>query len=582
MIRFDKIQSFVFAFVALLALTLTGCGGGGASSTDTGTGTGPGGGGAATPTAGITVVLKDPVTGAARTSIAPDSAALAEATVRNSAGSPVAGVAVTFTAGTGYSTFFPTSGTALTNSSGVASLTISAGSTTGADTLTASATVSGAALTGTTGYSTTAPSAPTTNAAGSIRFVSATPKVIAIRGAGGVNASEVSTVIFRVSDTNGSPVANQTVTFSLNTTVGGVTLAPATATTAANGEVQTIVNSGTVATAVRVTATVVGSSPSIAAPSDVLVISTGIPHDNGFTIAAEKLNIEGFDIDGATSVFTARLTDHFGNFVPDGTAVSFRTEGGVSSITPSCTTELGACTVTLTSSGARPVDGRLTVLATAIGEETYTDANGNGIFDSGESYLDLPEAFIDGNEDGARQVSEEFVDFNSSGTYNSADGNFNGVLRAGGLTGATTLNVRSSLVIVLSGSSATITSSPNPIALGQCSLTGSSSKAATTVSIKVVDARGQVMPVGTTIAFSANNGMLLSPASIVVPNESRNAVTNPSVATYSVLIEPDWTQTFVSTGNYTCTNTRSSGSLTVTVTTPRGLVSPVGTFTVTD
>lgn len=578
MTRLNSIRALVFACAATLASTLAGCGGGGASSTSTAPGSG-GGGGATT--AGITVALKDPVTGAARTSVAPDSAALAEATVRNASGAPVTGVAVKFSVAAGYATFFPTSGTALTNASGVASLTIAAGTTTGADTLTAEATVGGAKLTGTTGYSTTAPSAPTSNAAGSIRFVSATPKVIAIRGAGGVNSSEVSTVVFRVSDANGSPVANQTVTFSLDTAVGGVTLSPTTATTAANGEVQTIVNSGTVATAVRVTATVVGSSPRIAAISDVLVVSTGIPHDNGFTIAADKPNIEGFNFDGETAVFTARLTDHFGNFVPDGTAVSFRTEGGVSSITPSCTTLGGACTVTLSSSGARPLDGRLTVLATAIGEETYTDANGNGIFDSGESYIDLPEAFIDGNEDSVRQVSEEFVDFNSSGTYNGADSNFNGVLRAAGLTGPTTLNVRSSLVIVLSGSSAVITSSANPIALGTCSTTGPSSKIAVTTSIKVVDARGQVMPAGTTIDVVSSNGFLISPAKITVPSTSANAVTNPAVATYGVSIEPDWTQTVAPGPTYSCTNARSSGSLTVTVTTPKNLVS-TATFTVTD
>lgn len=505
---------------------------------------------------------------------------MAEATVRDASGNPLSGVAVTFSAGAGYSTFFPTSGTALTNSNGVASLTISAATTVGADTLAAKATVGGTELTGTAGYSTTAPATPTSNAAGSIRYISATPAVIAIRGAGGINTSEASTVVFKVIDTNGNPVANQTVSFSLTTNVGGITLAPATATTAGDGTVQTIINSGTVATAVRVTATVVGSSPMIAALSDQLVISTGIPHDNGFTISATDLNIEGFNYDGTATTFTARLSDHFGNFVPDGTAVSFRTEGGVSSITPSCTTTGGACSVTLTSSGARPADGRLTVLATAIGEETYTDANGNGIFDSGETFIDLPEAFIDGNEDGVRQVSEEFVDFNSSGTYNSADGNFNGVLRATGLAGATTLNVRSSLVIVLSGSTAVITSSPNPIVLGTCSTAAQSSKSPVTASIKVVDARGQVMPAGTEISFSTSNGTITTPKTFIVPGTNVNAVTNPSVATYSVSIEPDWTQSGTS-APFTCANTTTSGLLSVTVKTPKNNTTTAA-FSITD
>ena len=48
--------------------------------------------------------------------------------------------------------------------------------------------------------------------------------------------------------------------------------------------------------------------------------------------------------------------------------------------------------------------GRATVLATAIGEESFTDTNGNGSFDNGEVFADLPERYLDENENGVRDT----------------------------------------------------------------------------------------------------------------------------------------------------------------------------------
>jgi hypothetical protein len=84
---------------------------------------------------------------------------------------------------------------------------------------------------------------------------------------------------------------------------------------------------------------------------------------------------------------TARLSDHFHNPVPDGTAVYFTTNGGA--IQPSCTTVGGACTVNWISQNPRPQNGpisllgRPTILVYAIGEESFVDANGNGVADAG-------------------------------------------------------------------------------------------------------------------------------------------------------------------------------------------------------
>ena len=153
-------------------------------------------------------------------------------------------------------------------------------------------------------------------------------------------------------DTNGNPVNNQEVDFALSTQTGGITLIPSRASTNNLGLVQTVVNSGTVSTTVRVEATVVDSEPTISSQSSVLVVSTGIPDQDSFSLSADVLNPEGWNRDGTEVQVTARLADAFNNPVPDGTAVSFTTEGGA--IDPSCVTTNGGCTVTWRSQQPRP------------------------------------------------------------------------------------------------------------------------------------------------------------------------------------------------------------------------------------
>jgi len=116
--------------------------------------------------------------------------------------------------------------------------------------------------------------------------------------------------------------------------------------------------------------------------------------------------------------------------------------------------------------------GRSTVLAFAQGEESFVDSNANGQYDLGEPFVDLPEAFMDVNEDdvfgnpdasgavrkaeddsdptadphcyGPRSPlkdpdspqdelcyqrggdEEEFIDFDANGSYNEGNGIYNG------------------------------------------------------------------------------------------------------------------------------------------------------------
>ena len=566
----------VRAFFALVAFALLqACGGGGSGNSASS-------GGATTPAAPtLTLSSSSPTISAA-------SPATLTATFLNATGTPVSGAVVTFTTtGTGFGTFFPTGGTALTNASGVATIALNAGASTGADSVRATATVNGLIATSNTiGYSVS--TTPITQTPASISFVSATPMTVAIRGTGG---QENSSIQFTVRDSNGNAIANQSVNFSLSTSVGGVSLASSTAVSAADGGVTALLRAGTTATPVRVTATLTGN-PSISTVSSQLVVSTAIPHQNGFSVAATKLNIEAWRVDGVTTTITARLADRYGNLVPDGTAVSFRTEGGVSSITPSCTTVGGACPVTLTSSGRRPFDGRLTILATAIGEESFTDLNGNGVYDIGEPFTDLPEAFVDGDENGARGANsteptrplEEFVDFNQDGQYTQADAQFNGVLRACDLQATTavpipagcpagppakTVNVRSSIVIVLSDGRAVIGGLPNVINLPvptapACTVTP------VTYTVTIGDLNNNSLSGGSTVTLTTSNGTIVTPATLTLPDSA-----DPQPYTFPLTLQSD------RTASGGCANTTPSGNLTVSVRSSGGNVTTL-TIPVTD
>lgn len=433
-------------------------------------------------------------------------------------------------------------------------------------------------------------------ALGSIQFVSVVtnpatnPPVITLKGTGGLNRSETAQITFRVVDSAGNPVGNQTVNFSLNTSIGGLALGATSAVSdPTTGNVVTNVISGTVSTAVRVTATV----GNLSTQSDQLVISTGIPAQDGFSLSASQHNVEGANTDGTPTTLTVRLVDHFRNPVPDGTAVSFTSEGGA--VVPSCVTVGGTCSVVLTSQAPRPTNDRVTVLARATGEEAFTDLNGNGTVDNvGEmidvngASTDMPEAFVDYNENGIRDANEPFFDFDGSGTYSPADGKYNGVLCTSGAAICSTqksMDVRASQVIVFSTSQADVTINNNAmINLPSCTAGGPGVPLSFTVT--VVDKNGNAMPVGTVVAFSADNGTITSATSYTVPDTSdcrssyAGCPASAGVSTLgdiNVIMKSDDTWS-----NGVCTAVNGhSGTFTVRVTTPKGLITTT-TIGVTD
>ena len=341
----------------------------------------------------------------------------------------------------------------------------------------------------------------------SISFESATPTTLALKGTGGEGREETSTVEFKVLDDVGAPVSGEPVTFSLSTTIGGLALTNDSATTNEDGIAQAIVQAGNVSTAVRVNASIDVDGVQLTTVSDRLVVTTGLPDQNSFSMSVSTFNPGGGDIDGITSEATVRMADKFNNPVPDGTTAVFTTEFGT--IVSTCATIDGVCSVTWTSQAPKlplfntdliatlanrtcPTTGvtdlpcpddlgqiygrRSALLVTAIGEESFTDVNGNGLWDPGEPHADLAEAFLDNNENGvydgddnctpadttagricASGLEETFVDFNVNGVHDDGNGLYNGTLCSvaldeQGLCSRQLVSVRDGGLVILSNS----------------------------------------------------------------------------------------------------------------------------------
>ena len=365
---------------------------------------------------------------------------------------------------------------------------------------------------------------------GSIEFVSAEPTSISLKGTGGQGSQETSILTFKVKSELGNVLAQQTVNFSLDTDVGGITLNPLSGLTNSQGLITTQVTAGSVPSAVRVTAkaslTQNNNTVNVQTQSDLLSINTGLPEQRSMTLSATVLNPEANSHSGEESEIRAFLADNFNNPVPDGTTVNFTTEGG--SIDPSCTTVNGNCAVTWRSAEPRVDDHRVTILATAVGHESFFDTNGNNTFDDQDGnaivsnaassgldrlavqssgFFDMSEAWRDDNENKNYDQGELFIDFNSDGKFSTADTLFNGPQCLGdkcAAESARSLNVRKAMILVMASSNAKwhLTNTSN-LAVDLVNSEGGGvglKSASTNVSFLFSDSAGQTMPVGTVVS----------------------------------------------------------------------------------
>lgn len=403
---------------------------------------------------------------------------------------------------------------------------------------------------------------------GSIEFISAEPTSIVLKGTGGQNQQETSTLTFRVKSELGNILSQQEVNFTLSTSVGDITLSRASGFTNSQGLITTQVSAGSVPTSVRVTASasmeVDGDTVTVQSQSDLLSINTGLPEQRSMSIAATVLNPEADNISGETSEITVWLSDNFHNPVPDGTTVSFTTEGGT--IEPSCSTANGSCSVTWTSSEPRVIDHRITILATALGHETFFDTNGNNLFDDADGspivdvgnssnlnvdsgfsnypaessgFIDMSEAWRDDNENSTYDNGETFIDFNNDESFTSADSLFNGPQCQGANCAdenMRNIHVRKAIRLVMASSTAEyiLTNGDGTIEY-QNSLTNTSAAIGDiangdsqefTLNFADTGMPNQTMPLGTTVNISLSAGTLAGDTSLTVSNNSQAGFTS--------------------------------------------------------
>lgn len=238
-----------------------------------------------------------------------------------------------------------------------------------------------------------------------LQFIEAAPDKIYLRDSGAISQSQVK---FKVVDSSGNPIQNQSVELELlnpNVAAGlsidvlGSAVA-VTKTTDALGQVTVAVFSGNVPTSVSVLAKLPAPS-AIQTTSNTLTIASGRAVQRAASIALGAFSIEGLNIDGTETQVTLSLADRQGNAVPDGTAVNFVAESGVL-IPARCVVagDQSKCVATYRSQGTRPANGRVSILATVAGEEDFLDANVNNQYDPGEAFTDLGNAYRDDNESG--------------------------------------------------------------------------------------------------------------------------------------------------------------------------------------
>jgi hypothetical protein len=422
-----------------------------------------------------------------------------------------------------------------------------------------------------------------------VQFLDATPTALNIAGSGG---TQTSVVRFSVLDAGGNPLASQAVNFSLGVQSPSIaTLATPNGVTDGQGVVSATVAAGTVGGPVTVTAAL-ASNPLLAAQSSQLFVSTRIPHQNGFSISATVLNPEFLDVDGQQTSLTVSASDRYGNPVPDGTPVTFKTEGGIGVIRDgsgkvgSCTLVNSQCTVTLTAAGNRSVltqkgdslNGRQHIIAFAVGEDSFVDNDANGVLSSGDTFpppgfYRYGDPFIDSNENGMREAGEEFVGY-LPGSYNDgrdggADLRYHGLAcqSASGLCSANNRRyVFDDQVITWSGSTASFAVTLNGVSVSPGStqilpapslVAGTCVAAEIPLTVRITDRNGRIMPADTTLALAASKGGAFDVAGFTVPNS------NAAAAVWSSIFTP---------GLATVGCSNAPATITLTASTPRGVV----------
>jgi|GEM_PF-1783194 len=193
-----------------------------------------------------------------------------------------------------------------------------------------------------------------------------------------------------------------------------------------------------------------------------LPVNAGVISQTNFSILAsdwapQVINPDDGSFTKTDVTLTVFAGDRNNQTVTDAHTVYFESEYGLIN-PPSCVTgENGTCEVTwsaIAHPGPNPNPGsdfRVTVTAYTMGEEAFTDSNGNGLFDDGDAgFEDIEEPYLDANYNGSFNPGDKIIDVVSTNdptgqnlAHDIADGFFNGA----GCTHTSLCGVRTSVMI---------------------------------------------------------------------------------------------------------------------------------------
>ncbi len=192
---------------------------------------------------------------------------------------------------------------------------------------------------------------------------------------------------------------------------------------------------------------------------------TGVITHRDFSVGFDPGTALVFDkdgnFDGSVEVAVIVSASDIHDLVVGGQTVNFRTEWGTFPEGDACTLTNGSCSVkwipgdaynapsALSPLPSESAECRVAFTAWTVGEEKFADANDNGLFDVGETFLDLPEPYLDVNETGLWASFAtghvdgwdapgfcnsdgvcELIDLNNDGVHNDEDNLYNGSLCA--------------------------------------------------------------------------------------------------------------------------------------------------------
>ncbi len=247
-------------------------------------------------------------------------------------------------------------------------------------------------------------------------------------------------IYFEVKNSAQQTVPGVAVKFAVSG-VAGASVTPSGVTNSM-GVVSTTLQSGDgvgIATVRAVVTATEGGNPEISATHPGTPVSGGKPSDQGLTVTCARKNLGALHEEpqlGLKTTCQVSLSDRFTNPVGVPTDVQWFTEAGTieSPTRTSASTGSGGGKATTTyettnpkpyqqttplpgepSNGAKnPRDNVSTIIAVVSGEEEFYDGSGggtlNGKWDPGEWFVDLPEPFVDWNDNGICDGAEFFID----------------------------------------------------------------------------------------------------------------------------------------------------------------------------